>query len=921
MHQPAILGITELRPKRSRYDLQECELNIEGYELFHTLEQDGRGICLLIHKDLKPVVCDRVDTSAFREALFVECTTAGNSSLLVGLIYRSPSSSHENTSELNALLGKATEAATQDLLLIGDFNFPSIDWKQEISEVGPEQPATLFLKATQDAFLVQHQKDPTRYREGEKSNVLDLVFSNREELVEEITVSPGMGKSDHFTLFIKLNHSKSKPPEQKMFNFPKADFDRLRADLQETNWDSELTDLSVDEMWKVIKSKIENAVQQSVPLKSVGRARIKKWMDRKTLESVRKKHRLFRRWQQTQEIGDYTAYLKARNKASRECRKAKRNLEATVAAEAKNNPKVFWSYVKSKTTTRSGIGDLKKENGSKTTSDQEKAELLNNFFHSVFTHEDDGPLPDPPTAEYSTTLEDFEISEEKVLKLLQTLKIHKATGPDGINPLVLSKAADILAHPVTILFRKSLEDGQVPQDWRTATVSPIFKKGSRLQPCNYRPVSLTCILCKVMEKLIRENVIKHLDENVLISRQQHGFVQGRSCVTQLLDVMDAWTEILDAGGSVDIIYMDFMKAFDSVPHRRLLMKLAAYGIQGKVLDWTRAFLTDRQQSVVVNGAKSQTAPVTSGIPQGSVVGPMLFVVYINDLPNICVSEVKLFADDTKLYTRSDIPGATTALQADLDKLQQWSQDWLLRFHPQKCSVMKLGSKKSEVEYTMLDATQGTTVLEEHEHEKDLGVHVDNKLCFKEHVAKSTAKANKIVGIIRRTFDYLSNDLFAQLYKSLVRPILEYGHSVWQPHHKTLCSEVEDVQRRATKLLAPLRDKPYPERLMILGLPTLEHRRNRGDMIDLYKYMYGIYDSDRPKFEITKNRATRGNSLRIIKKHCRLDVRSGTFSQRVVNTWNDLPEFVVRAPSMNSFKGRLDAHWKNLASVHTPTCQS
>ncbi|KAL8608517.1 hypothetical protein ACOMHN_002750 [Nucella lapillus] len=167
-------------------------------------------------------------------------------------------------------------------------------------------------------------------------------------------------------------------------------------------------------MWKVIKSKIENAVQQSVPLKSVGRARIKKWMDRKTLESVRKKHRLFRRWQQTQEIGDYTAYLKARNKASRECRKAKRNLEATVAAEAKNNPKVFWSYVKSKTTTRSGIGDLKKENGSKTTSDQEKAELLNNFFHSVFTHEDDGPLPDPPTAEYSTTLEDFEISEEKV---------------------------------------------------------------------------------------------------------------------------------------------------------------------------------------------------------------------------------------------------------------------------------------------------------------------------------------------------------------------------------------------------------------------------------------------------------------------------------------------------------------------------
>ncbi|KAL8601399.1 hypothetical protein ACOMHN_042403 [Nucella lapillus] len=325
-----------------------------------------------------------------------------------------------------------------------------------------------------------------------------------------------------------------------MFNFPKADFDRLGADLQETDWDSELTDLSVDDMRKLIKSKIENAGQQSVPLLSWSSS-TKKWMDYKSLESVRKKHRLFRRWQQTREKDDYTAYLKARTKASRECRKAKRRLEATVAAEAKKNPKVFLSYVKSKTTTRSGIGDLKKEDGSKTTSDQEKAELLNDFFHSMFTHEDDGPLPDPLTAEYSMILEDFEISEEKVLNLLQTLKTHKATGPDGINPLVLSKAADTLAHPVTILFRKSLEDGQVPQDWRKATVSPIFKKGSCLQPCNYRLVSLTCILCKVMEKLITERVIVHLDENQLTSKQQHGFVHGRSCVTQLLDVMDAWT--------------------------------------------------------------------------------------------------------------------------------------------------------------------------------------------------------------------------------------------------------------------------------------------------------------------------------------------------------------------------------------------
>ena len=323
-----------------------------------------------------------------------------------------------------------------------------------------------------------------------------------------------------------------------------------------------------------------------------------------------------------------------------------------------------------------------------------------------------------------------------------------------------------------------------------------------------------------MEKIIREHVIEHLQVNKLISRQQHGFTKGRSCVTQLLDVTDAWTEILDEGGSIDIIYMDFMKAFDSVPHQRLLAKLSAHGIQGKVLEWIQAFLSERGQRVVVNGTSSQPAPVTSGIPQGSVVGPMLFVMYINDLPDVCTSNVKLFADDTKLFTRSDDEAATTAMQEDLNRLKQWSNDWLLRFHPQKCSVLKLGSKKSGTKYTMKEKGNGEEheiVLEEHVVEKDLGVYVDNALSFKEHVIRSTAKANKVVGIIRRTFDFLTDDLLVRLYKSLVRPLLEYGHSVWQPQHKTLCSDVEDVQRRATKLLASIRDKPYPERLATLRL--------------------------------------------------------------------------------------------------------
>ena len=429
-------------------------------------------------------------------------------------------------------------------------------------------------------------------------------------------------------------------------------------------------------------------------------------------------------------------------------------------------------------------------------------------------------------------------------------------------------------------------------------------------------------MCKAMESLIREQVMNHLCRNGLICRQQHGFMKGRSCTTQLLDVLDTWTEIIDDGGSVDAIYMDFMKAFDTVPHRRLLSKLEAHGVRGKVLKWVQGFLMGRQQWVVVNGARSKNSAVTSGIPQGSVIGPMLFTVYINDLPSVCSSEVRLFADDTKLFNRSDQPSANTTLQEDLNRLQQWSDEWLLRFHPDKCSVLKMGKKKSAATYTMRGKKNGkeySIELEEHATEKDLGVFIDNQLSFKEHVAKVTAKANRVVGVIRRTFDYLDDDLFVNLFKSLVRPILEYGHSVYQPHLKSLCSDIEDVQRRATKLLPSVRDMPYPERLRHLGLPSLEHRRNRGDMIDMYKYMHGLYDVDRPSFQLLSESNTRGHSLKIQKSHSRLNVRSGFFSQRVVSTWNGLPNRVVTAPTLNCFKSRLDVHWQNDPGLFDPTC--
>jgi hypothetical protein len=305
------------------------------------------------------------------------------------------------------------------------------------------------------------------------------------------------------------------------------------------------------------------------------------------------------------------------------------------------------------------------------------------------------------------------------------------------------------------------------------------------------------------------------------------------------------------------------------------------------------------------------------------LGPILFVLYINDLPRHVQSNAALFADDTKVYARSDDASSRKTLQDDLDRLCQWSADWQLKFHPEKCSVLKVGNSGDSTAYTMTSRNaqdeERTVQLKVSEMERDLGVLVDKDLCFKSHVAQATTKATKVIGIIRRTFDFLTPSTFVQLYKSLVRPILEYGHSVWQPRHKTLCMELEDVQRRATKLVGNLQDKPYPERLAALNLPSLEHRRARGDLIDVYKYVHGDYDADKPQFQLHSGRDTRGNSLKLNKSRCRLDVRANFFSQRVVSSWNLLPDSVVTAPNVNVFKNRLDKHWANLPTLFDPEC--
>ena len=310
---------------------------------------------------------------------------------------------------------------------------------------------------------------------------------------------------------------------------------------------------------------------------------------------------MYRRWRNSRDNEDYLSYARARNHARSACRKAVRLYEKDIASQIKQNPKQFWRYVKSKLKVRQGVPNLEREYGTLTETDFAKAEVLNYFFKKVFTLEDDSELPNVEQMRVIHPSQEVTFTEDDIEGLLSKLNIAKSAGPDGLHPRILKDLSVQLAQPLFILFRMSLETGMLPDDWKIAQISPIFKKGHRYKPGNYRPVSLTAVFCKILEKLVRRNIIDHLEQNELIDPAQHGFVKGRSCVTNLLETFEQWTQILDDGGSIDVIYMEFMKAFDKVPHLRLLIKLQSYGICSKTLDWIKAFLAGRHQRVVVNG--------------------------------------------------------------------------------------------------------------------------------------------------------------------------------------------------------------------------------------------------------------------------------------------------------------------------------
>ena len=789
---------------------------------------------------------------------------------------------------------------------MGDLNFPDIDWLAGLSGSRGRE----FLETTIEMGMEQLVTTPT-HRCG---NTLDLILCNKENMVTGVQLDGRIGKSDHDAISFELCLSKTKEIVQRMLpDYRKAKFTEMRESMKKLDWERELEGKSVNDTWNSIRGHLKRLMSDYVPLKKPRRNEEPRWMDDDVKKSIDRKKKAWKRMKETNRLREIEEYKKAVKEVKKKIKNKKNSLERKVMQSRKTCPKSFYAYINSAKKARSKIGPFKKE-GAVVTDPKEQAEILNSQYASVFTR-DDGVIDEWNGNSQQICLNEVEITEEKVRNAIDKLNEQSASGPDGIPARVIKELKEEMVKPLSILFQKSMDNGEIPDEWRDAEVVPIFKKGSKADPANYRPVSLTVIIGKTMERIIKEEVMRHVESNGHISDAQHGFRAGRSPQTNLIEFMNETTKWLDEGKAFDIIYLDFSKAFDKVCHRRLSEKLRRVGIGGKLLKWMVNWLKGRRQRVKVEDKISDWVEVLSSVVQGSVLGGTLFDIFIDDIRQVVMDAlVLLFADDTKAAVKIESDEDCIKMQKIIDNLTKWADEWGMSFNVAKCKIIHAGRNNPRKEYFM----KGDKIEVANE-EKDLGVWVEATMKPGKQCATAAKSANFALSQIQRAFHYRKKSCLVPLYKTFVRPKLEFASSAWSPWLEQDKKILEKVQERLIRMLSDVKGSNYDERLKDAGLTTLEKRRERGDALEAFKTINGFNHVDKTKwftFESMEARPTRSNTTITVDgatrrpdvirgESARLEVRKNFYNVRICKKWNDIPDEVKTQKSVNAFKNAYD----------------
>ena len=759
----------------------------------------------------------------------------------------------DNLKEMIELYGEANNS-----ILLGDFNLPDIEWSLDPPKGKVKASScrkALHQRALDyfvEADLAQLVDKPT-HKHG---NTLDLVLVNNallNEITCQCTILPPI--SDHNMILVDINVQKfsiSRAPvyANKRFNFKKVKYDTVEEHYSEL--EDRLTQCqNNDEMWKDFYTTTDT-VMDSLPT-ILPKPNGQPWITRQIARKVRKRGRLFTRNENypsikhQDELDEYSSALE------REIKKAKSDyLKNHLTQQLEDgNSKPLYNYLKKNSGRSNNIAGLKD------TRTEDIPDTLADHFANVYQCQD---LPTPTLdSKAYPKMEAVHISESGLKQLIMKLDVKKAHGPDNLSSMLIKSFTENVPsflRCLLILMSSTLQHSASPEAWKKAVVCPAFKGGDRSDINNYRPISLTCVLCKLLEHIICSQMWKHIDDYGIIDKNQHGFRKSLNTTTQLLHVTHKAAEALDKKRDYHIVSFDFSKAFDRVPHNLLLFKLRKYNFDERCVSWVQDWLRNRVSRVTVNGHLSKEFEVRSGVPQGSVLGPLLFLIYINDIHhNVLHSECSLYADDTLLSC--DVAGDISSLQSDIDVLFEWSVAWGMLFNPRKCVHVQIGKDAPDNNVTLGNETIPTS-----DSFKYLGVIIQSDLKWNSHITCITGKANRSLGILRRSLAEAPVKTKLTAYKTIVRPILEYATPVWSPHYVGLINTVDKVQRRAVRWIYYLKKYDSVSECMNRNhIVSLHDRRDELDILFLRRVEAGLYDiSLNTYIRFTSGHNTRGKVI-------------------------------------------------------------
>ena len=823
--------------------------------------------------------------------------------------YRPPGVSNRNVGDV-ALMLLFTECVDSlfprngTLVLLGDFNMPSIDWSSNLTLHCSSVTCTgLLLELYFKHGLHQLIDFSTR-----GSNILDLLFTNDPNCICNVSPRDTFSSSDHDSLCFNLIYRNDRPSSnvsRSFYNFNRADWDGIRTHLSNFNFSVLFESCSSPaEVFDCFYSILYECLQLFVPCKTVKRnARPRVRYPRSIRRLQSKKVSAWREKCRTSSENSYSVYKKACAKCRSAIRSHVTESESRLVDHA--NLGTFYRYANRKLASKSTLGPLIDSIGNTIADPTSKANLLSDVFSSHFTI-DNNTLPTSFPYSQSTSLSDIVFTPISVERIVKRLSIKTKGGPDGIPPIFIKNCIRELRAPLASLFEISFHSGYLPDVWRQAYITPIFKKGTKTDPNNYRPVALTATMCKIMESIIKSQLQNYFVSNNLFTSSQHAFLSKHSTATNLLECTNDWAVSLNNSFSTDIIYIDFSRAFDTIVFSKLLFKLQCYGVTGNLLTWISSFLHNRTQRVVVDYCFSFVKNVLSGVPQGSVLGTILFIIFINDINCAIMNliNLKLFADDAKLYTAITCDNSSSALQICLDVITNWTVIWQMTINVLKCIVLSICKPRSS--HLLCKYFINGHEIVRSDSVRDLGITVTSNLQFNSHIDTIVSKARQRASVLFRGFISRNIQLLCKAYTIYIRPILEYNSIVWNPTQVHLIDALENVQRKFTKLIPSISHLSYYERLKSTGLDSLELRRLRSDLINYYKIIVQPFYPDLKKrflfYEAPSS--SRSNIPYLHKPIKRSVVLDSSFFNRAVAAWNSLPSNIKHANSLSDFKNAI-----------------